>query len=131
MIQPNTFRQIIFPPKATPAQKEGMIRRYIGEAAYAMLGNQTAKAESSVPKAESRKQKAETPIEIRKSKIENPADLAVRVPFGKHQGMRLGDLLELDPRYVHWLAGPTCTLLEGRFAQAIHNLNLGATNARR
>ena len=118
MIQP-TFKQIIFPPTLKQSQKDGLIRRYIGEAAYAKLGTQVS-APAPTP-----------PIEIRKSKIENPADLAVRVPFGKHQGMRLGDLLKLDPRYVHWLASDKCTLLEGRFAQAIHNLNLGATNARR
>ena len=29
----------------------------------------------------------------------------IRVPFGKHKGKRLGDLLDEDPAYLDWLSG--------------------------
>jgi hypothetical protein len=44
-------------------------------------------------------------------------DCQARLPFGKYSGLTLGQILEQDPGYLHWMQ-ENCDLHEGPFAAA-------------
>lgn len=46
----------------------------------------------------------------------------VTMPFGKHKGKRLGDLVDEDPGYLDWLQ--TTEIRSPRLAEAVAEINL-------
>jgi len=98
--------------KLSPETKQDLYRR-IGNGYEAAV--EKAMAELGVAEFKNPPDRARPPS-TRPTKCED-----VVMPFGKHQGKRLGDLLDEDPSYLDWLQ--TADISSAMLARAVAEMN--------